>query len=240
MYCKKCGSEINDDASICNKCGTQSITQEDSKTRIKSKGNSNIVIGLIIGVAIVGAFFLGIIGSSSESDEKEPSVKVQKNETTSVIEASAEDKASESVDDHKAFNIGEDVQVGEVKWRVNKAPEKMKEMDSGPDGIETARGIFLFIEVTAEQTGKETRSISDWQFKLIDDQDRIIETSNISRIGPSYMDKFTLIDYKQVNPKAPITFPIIFDIPEDATGFKLEIEDLRFTSIDSELIDLGI
>ena len=53
------------------------------------------------------------------------------------------------------------------------------------------------------------------------------------------MDRESLL-LKQVNPNVPISGFVTFDIPEDATGLKLEIGDLRLTSSDSELVDLGI
>jgi len=239
MYCKQCGNEISDNVSFCKNCGTKSPSNETPPEPIKSTGTSNIAIGLIAAAAMVGIFLIiGLLDTSQDSEPKETTTISSEAKKVSEGETSSNDKSSEPTNDQKVFNIGEDVQVGEVKWRVNKAPEKMNEI-AGSYGKVTAGGVYILIELTAELTGKETGNVSNMQFRLIDDKDRKFEASDDGFSGLMYLDRESLT-FKQVNPNVPVTGWVVFDVAEDAKGFKLEIEDLRFLNDDTRLIDIGI
>lgn len=150
----------------------------------------------------------------------------------------------------KIYKIGDSVQIGEVKYIVTKAPEKMKEI--GDQFLKrTASGIFVIVELKAELTGKEPLTIDSIQFRLIDSQDRKFKVNSEGQTALMFSGK-EIYSVKQANPNVPITGYAVFDIPEDATSLKLEIRDLRsfslspqgvitgFFSPKKEIIDLGI
>lgn len=82
MFCSKCGAELNDDANFCTKCGTK-IKKETKSNKIEAKeensvdtentinenrGSSNglIILGIIMGVALVFGIIASIIDEGYE------------------------------------------------------------------------------------------------------------------------------------------------------------------------------
>lgn len=191
-------------------------------------------------MALIAIVAISAISSLASSDEEGGASKESSN--GQVTEASQQkteqndDAAGET--EEKSYGVGDDIQVGEVKWKVLNAPTKTKEIVSEFDK-ETASGVFIIIELQAELTGKESGEVSSSQFKIIDSQDRKFETNDDGEIALSMEDKETFM-MTQVNPNVPVTGFTVFDIPEDATGLKLEIGDLRMFGDETGLVDLGI
>ncbi|MCL4498657.1 MAG: DUF4352 domain-containing protein [Chloroflexi bacterium] len=134
-------------------------------------------------------------------------------------------------------NVGQPVTVGEIKWTaVN--PETKSEilLDNDPSKAIKADGMFVIIDLTAQLTGEESAIVDSSQFAILDSKGRIFKAA--AKFGVySDLDPIFL---KQVTPKAPATGKVIFDVPADARGLKLEIDDLRFKSRDKGYVDLGI
>lgn len=86
-FCKKCGSEMKDEAEFCPKCG---VAQWKATTTVKSNSTNNdsikenIIIGAVVVIAIiVGGFFIGFHGNIDEvkeafhmETEQEPNTEV--------------------------------------------------------------------------------------------------------------------------------------------------------------------
>jgi len=77
MYCKKCGNELSSNVKFCNKCGTQ-VTEkiEVESTIVEEKPNTKIAVG----IGIVVAVFVIMIGITSVMDMYEKSLKKQNKE----------------------------------------------------------------------------------------------------------------------------------------------------------------
>lgn len=157
-------------------------------------------------VLIVPLFFLTGCGGSTTSKKEVPTVKK-----------------------------GSDLQVGEVKWKVE---DVQKEKTLGNDYTKTnASGIFLVVKVRAELTGNKSGTVDSNQFELIDNKNRTF-TPNSEGQSAYTMQGGEDLFLKQVNPGLSISGAVVFDIPEDAPGLKLKIKDLRLASSDYGLVDL--
>lgn len=138
-----------------------------------------------------------------------------------------------------AVKLNQPLQVGEVKWVATKV-EKMDILKSSNEYQDSAKpnGVFVKVDLTAELTGTESGTIDGNQLKIIDSKGRKFSDSSNFDVSVILGDRSIVL--KQVNPNVPINGSVVFDVAKDATGLKLEIEDLRFTSDDKGLIDLGI
>ncbi len=146
--------------------------------------------------------------------------------------------ASSKKSSSKPFAIGDYAQAGEIRWRIEKEPDKFKELYGDYDS-KRANGIFIFIELTGEMTGVDSLVVSTSEFLLTDKDGAIYETTNNGEEGLVELDRKTL-SREQLNPGVPITGWIVFDIEEDATGLILEAGDLVTDSDESVFIDLGV
>ena len=84
MFCKTCGSEINDNAVICPKCGCQTKDIVEPQTQIVQKSKINVLclvgfilslVSLIIalaGIIAIAGLVLSIIGivQANKNDER--------------------------------------------------------------------------------------------------------------------------------------------------------------------------
>lgn len=183
----------------------------------KKKGIPKIVwwiLGIILVIALISACSSDV--SNDSSKKKEAGVQTAEEELQAV---------------------GEELQVGEVKWQVL---EVNKQDTIGDDlSKKTAGGIFVVIKLRAELTGKDSGTVDSNQFEIIDSQDRIFEPSSEGSTAIMFSGKEELF-LKQVHPNVPIEGYIVFDIAKDATGLKLKVKDLAFTSDDYGYFDLGI
>lgn len=138
----------------------------------------------------------------------------------------------------KTVKINEDLQVGEVRWKVlevNKA-EAIEQSFGEP---KKAGGVFVILKLEAELLGKESGTVSATQLRVIDSKNRTFEHSTEGQTALTMADKESLF-LKQVNPNVPITGYAAFDVAKDATGLKLKIKDLRLASTEYGYVDLGI
>jgi hypothetical protein len=143
-----------------------------------------------------------------------------------------------AAEEAKTVNVNEDIQVGEVRWKVLEISKA--ESISGDYGQSTAAsGVFIVVNLEAELLGKESGTIDSSQFAIIDDKDRVFESSTDGSSALLWANKETLF-FKQVNPNVPITGYAVFDVAKDAVGLKLKIKDLRFASDEKGFVNLGI
>jgi len=172
---------------------------------------------MLLLVVIVILVFINVIAEQNSNDAK----KVSSSEVTI-----------------KPYHIGDFARAGDIKWRIEKEPQMMKEMYGDYDS-KKANGTYVLIEITGELTGQGSAIVSTSEFHLLDDEDIRYETTNNGEAGLKDLDRKSL-SREQLNPNVPITGWIVFDIPEDAAGLKLVVGDLLPDSDQTALIDLGI
>ncbi|MBS4007491.1 MAG: DUF4352 domain-containing protein [Clostridium sp.] len=173
----------------------------------------------------------------SVSEPKEEQVHQEAKAEPEIPKTIQPEPAVEEAVAAPTVNIGESVIVGEVQWKVFNA-EKKNEIERGyflepltPDGV------FLVIELEAELLGKESGTIWDGQFKVIDDTGRSFEVDNETSSGLIF-DEIEPLIFEQIHPNVPKTGFIAFDIAMDATALKLRIEDARFGSAEYAFVNI--
>ena len=210
--CKYCQTEIDKKAKVCPNC------KKDQRGFFARHPIVTILLAL---------FVIGIIASSGGSSNEKDSNKESKNTAVNSEDTDIKEAA-------KLPGLNEDIQVGEVKWKVIKAwtTEQLNNY-SGP--IKPA-GKFLVVNVVVENLGKEMKTVSG--LKVIDDQEREF-TSYSGSFGIEELGAESLYIIENINPNVPLTFADVYEIPADAQGLKLIVGDLSLIGNDEELIDLG-
>ncbi len=213
--CPKCGEEILASAKRCKHC------QADIRNWFaRHKIITGIIILFVIGIAL---------GSGNKSDKKEP---VKSNNETKQVETKSEAPKKEE----KIYKMKEAVPVGNLVFIVG----GVKEMNEISDGFtkRKAKGIYKLVFIGAHNNDKESRYIDTSMFKLIDDQGRKNDASIEGNMAVSMKTKGEAdLFLKQLNPSLEATGIIIFDIPKDAKGLKLEVSG-GMISTEKEIIDL--
>lgn len=78
---------------------------------------------------------------------------------------------------------------------------------------ETADGVFIVLDVTIENIGKESETLWDVPITIMDNQGRTYKRDNSAEF---YLeDSF---NFNQINPGLPKSGKIVFDVPEDIKG----------------------
>ncbi|MCD6194679.1 DUF4352 domain-containing protein [bacterium] len=177
-----------------------------------------------VGLGILAILILLIvIGVLAQPNESEPTQKTtQSTETEPTV---------------KTVNKGEEIQVGEVRWKVLNV-EKKSSISNGFQKVKPG-GVFVIIDLRAELLGKESGTIDSGQLKIVDSQNRVFEHSTDGQTALELSGEEGLF-LKQVHPNVPIEGYAVFDVPTDATGLKLKIEDFRLLSSKYGYVNLGI
>lgn len=136
----------------------------------------------------------------------------------------------------KEYKIGDTVTVGHFSYKVAAVQDKATVGSQYANS--SADGVYKIVSLVVRNNDKEARYADSNMFKLVDDQNREFGTSteattsySISQGGKS--DFFL----KQINPSIEVGGVLIFDVPKDAKGFKLEVSG-SFGSSDKAYITL--
>lgn len=187
--------------------------------------------GIVFIILVIVAAVAGGGGKKGSDTRNDQSASSSSSRSMSEKSSKAEVK--------KEVKVGEILTVGEVKWTASN-PEKTDTIKSDNEFIKSAKanGVFVIVPLTAELVGKESGTIDSSQLKIIDSKGRKFEPTDNSDVAV-LMSESTIF-LKQVNPNVPVSGKAVFDIATDATGLKLEVEDLRTFSNEKGYIDLGL
>jgi len=143
---------------------------------------------------------------------------------------------TDSKEVQKAYQKGDTVTVGNFSYQVGEAIQKPTVGNQYTS--RDADGIYEILSLTLRNNDKEFRYADSNMFKLIDDQGRSFVVSTEATTAYS-MSNGGKLDFflKQVNPGVEVSGVLIFDIPKDARGLKLEVSG-GFGSSEKEYITL--
>jgi len=191
--CPKCQEEVLKSAKKCKHCGSD-LRNWFMKHKI-------ITAFLIL-------MFIGILsgGGNPNNTNNGQTVNGIQNDT----------KAEE-----KTGKINETISVGNFSYRVQKA-EQVQSVGNQYINHD-ASGVYEVVFLTIRNNDKESRYAVSNMFKLIDDQGRsfVVSTEATSTYSIANNNQYDLF-LKQANPGLEINGVLIFDIPKDAKGLKLE------------------
>lgn len=135
------------------------------------------------------------------------------------------------------YAVGQDVKVGDVRWKVLEAKDAGNTLPKTDITKEKkSNGKYVIVRIEVENQSKDGLSFSSVDIK--DDQDRTFQQStdfDVSMHIPT--DEHCTLE--QLNANLPKTCTMIYEVPASAKGFKANVGDLKAFTNDDAWIDLG-
>jgi hypothetical protein len=193
-----------------------------------------MVIGAVVLLGVIGAILGG--GRSNSGSAAQP--------TAAPINAAAQpagDAAAAAAPTApaapSAYQVGEDVRVDEVRWKVLEATDLGKTLKSTNQFVKdkTTSGRFVRVRFELENLSKDMLTFAG--LDLVDDQGRTFKPSS---------DAFQFIPNEEtcvlenLNPNVAKSCTAIYEVPANATGLQAQAGDLKIIGNKTALIDLGL
>lgn len=137
---------------------------------------------------------------------------------------------SSSTQEVKTYKLNETFSMSDIKYTFTKS-EKRAQVGTQYSNEKAADGaVFLIVYYTEENTGKETKTVTTDRFSLLDGKGRKFSTS--SKASTSLMVEMKEKDFllSQLQPNISHKSASVYEIPQDATGLKLEVNGGLFTT----------
>jgi hypothetical protein len=168
--------------------------------------------GLILLFILIGAFSGEDAGVATPSSE----------------EIGEENVVEEEVEE--LYGLGDKVEVGSFAYVFNSFD---RTSSIGSQFMsEEADGEYIIFEVSVENIGSESESLSDENFKLIDEQGR---KHSVNMDGMFYLDDS--LNFETLNPGISKDGKLVFDVPEGTENGQIKIEDYFSLSSDKAIIN---
>lgn len=137
----------------------------------------------------------------------------------------------------KAYGVGQDVQVDEVRWKIVEASDLGKTLKSKNTFVKdkTTAGRFVQVRFELENLSKDMLTFAG--LDLVDDQGRTFKSSS---------DAFQFIPTEEacvlenLNPNVAKSCTAIYEVPATAAGLMAQVTDLKIVGNESSLVDLGL
>ncbi len=169
---------------------------------------------------LIGLFVLFVIIGIFASNGDSPATTAPSTPASNVTaEPQTNETQAEEPEETKLAGIGEELQVGDVVFKVNEisTTKEIKDGDFFSFKPNSDGSVFLIVNVTVKNVGKDAIN-TDSSFFLLEKGE--IEYSPTTLITTS--DKFFL--YDGINPGLAKTGNVAFEIPEDMTEFVLNVQ----------------
>ena len=161
---------------------------------------------LIIVIVIAGAVGGGNKDETKETDT-EKTAKVETKE--SKTEESAPKKSEKQV-----FEIGQDVTVGKVVYRVD--GKEVADTVGNEYVNSTAKGKFLVLNVTVTNNGDKAITVTDDFFKLYKGKTEFkADTTSTMYANQAANGDSAAFFLQELNPESTLSGKVIFDVSED-------------------------
>lgn len=176
---------------------------------------------------------IGAIGANMEENNGTQTANAPTQEQSSG--GKQETKTEEKKEQAKEYKVGDVVPVEKFEYKVNSIKTATK---IGNEFLnKKTDGQFLIINVTVTNKDSEARIIDTSLFKIIDSQGREFEPM---ADGDVYVNENVEFFLQEVNPNLSKTGNIVFEMPKDAKGLKLEVNSgVGFAGGTTALINLG-
>lgn len=147
--------------------------------------------------------------------------------------------------------LGVSIRIGNVEWTVTKAQRLGTVFKTdpiiGPNNkvtvVETkAQGQFILVEIRVEYKGNEPKELDEPPI-LFDDRSREFKHSDGLQAHLVAVPRLTAwYSLSELEPNVPFTSCVIYDVPQDAKGLALLVDDLSLRLWDKVegAIDLGL
>lgn len=186
----------------------------------------------VLAVIVIGAIGANSGENTSTETTTAPAQEQQKEQNSGGQQEAKKEEKKEQV---KVYKVGDVVPVEKFEYKVNSIKTAKKIGNEFMN--KTTNGQFLIINVTIKNNDKEARIIDTSLFKIIDSQGREFEPL---ADGDVYVNENTSFFLEEVNPNLSRTGNIVFEMPKDAKGLKLEVNSgVGLAAGVTALIDLG-
>ncbi|MBT2289292.1 DUF4352 domain-containing protein [Paenibacillus albidus] len=164
-------------------------------------------IVLIVLIIIIGIF-------NSNGDDKSSTANNSKNSADTVEK---KDASKEEV--KKLTKKGEELQVGDVVFKVNKVTttKEIKDGDFFSYSPDADGSVFLVVNVTVKNAGKEMITTDSSFFQLLKGEVQYNPSTLITTTGDYFL-------YEGINPGLSQTGNVVFEVPEDMKDFVLNVQ----------------
>lgn len=136
------------------------------------------------------------------------------------------------------YHVGQNVQVGKIRWRVLEAINVGQTLNSDNEFQEPLQTNGKFIRVRFELENLSSDPIIFSDVNIIDAQQRKFQ--NHSEAAVFFADNKEFCALEQLNPNVPKTCTMVFELPADAAGLHLLVGDLNMFSAQEASINLNL
>lgn len=265
MKCPNCCAENITSAKFCKNCGEKFLQGQVQAVETRgvkyflSRRYITTVLVVVVGVAAIGVGAWFVYDRWAQNKYLDNKAKQSENQTNAIPSASDNAKEKKSQEEVKTVAVNEDVIVGEVKWNISlvRIGNQINcDIAGHSEVVATTEGrIVQFVggvenlskdtinsDVTnlmSESGQNATMSTSNRTDRLIDSQGRTFLPNMAGRFKYK-CDKIETLFPSSLTPNRNMGFITNYEIPADATGLKLEVNDLLNPSQHKAFIDLGI
>lgn len=162
--------------------------------------------------------------------------KKDKSDNKTVDSNPASPGATAKQAEEQTYKMKDKVPVGHFLFSVG----TVKDLEEISDGFtkKKAAGIYKLVGIAAINTDKESRYLDNSMFKLLDSKGRIYDNSVEGSMAVSMNSNGEAnLFLKQVSPSLGAGGVLVFDVPKDADGFRLEVSG-GFGSPEKRYIEL--
>jgi len=188
---------------------------------------------VLILLSIIGGIFSGIKDGATPSGTR-----------TNISESGGVATEQPTQKSIQTFQIGQAVLVDDIAYRVNKVSTASEVGEYYGEGEyatfmgEKANGIFVIVDLTIENKGKQSENLFASTVKISDNQEREFDYDTTAEIYYKG-DKKAISFGEQLQPGLPVSGVKIFDLPTNAKGLKLKIKGSGLSTA-MAYVDLGI
>jgi len=135
-----------------------------------------------------------------------------------------------------SYGLGQDVKVGDVRWKVLDAKDEGQTLKSTNQFIDPKKTAGKWVRVRMEIENQSKDPLSFTSVDLTDGQGRTFHSSSDASMFVPTDESCTL---SQLSANVPKSCQAIFELPADAKNLKLVVGDLKPLGADDVPIDLG-
>jgi cytoskeletal protein RodZ len=215
-----------------------------------------IVFGVLIVLGVIGQLVGGGRNQATTNTESQPTVVATQpavaeagsdtssdapaaEPTTAPTEAPAAEPTAAPTEAPAAYTVGQDVQVGDVRWKILEATDAGQTLESDNEFIKDkqTQGKFIRLRLEVENLSKEQLNFSE--VELVDNQERAFKSSTDVEVMMHVPTEEQCPFFQQLTSNLPKTCQIMYEVPADAQGIKIKVGDLEMMGSDEALIEAG-
>jgi len=225
IFCSSCGTQNEAGQKFCSNCGAAltpggAAPAKQVKEKKKRGKGCLIAVTAILLLAICGA---GYFIMNGRGDDAGSTAQTNSNDGQQAAPAN--------------YSVGQDVQVGEVRWKILSVTDEGQTLKSDNQFIDDLTTSARFVRVTFEMENLSKDMLSFAGLDLVDDQNREFTRSSDAI---SFIENGQECILENLNPNVPKVCQDIYEIPANAIGLKARAGDLKLFGNNEALIDLGL